>query len=81
MPFMFINGSAGTLVVPYFLSVFFAVLPIAVSGIFYIIGAYARRRKRLAKLDAEEKALAEKEARKQKVNYGGLPGTKPNKKK
>ena len=32
-------------------------------------------------LDAEEKALAEKEARKQKVNYGGLPGTKPNKKK
>ena len=79
LPCMLANASG--VFVSYFLMIPVAILPVAIAGGFYIIGAYARRRKRLAKLDAEEKALAEKEAKPKKVNYGGLPGTKPNKKK
>lgn len=67
--------------ISYFVSCAFALIPIAVSGGFYIAGAYARRAKRLREqLIAEHAAQAEANKVK-KINYGGLPGTKPKKRK
>jgi len=69
--------------VSYFVSIAFALIPIVVTGGMYIAGAYARRAKaiRQQKL-AEQAALAEEERKKnKKINYGGLPGTKPKKRK
>lgn len=67
--------------ISYFISCIFALIPIGVSGGFYIAGAYARRNKRLREqLIAERAAKAEAEKVK-KINYGGLPGTKPKKRK
>ena len=67
--------------VSYFLSCIFAVLPIAVSGGFYIAGAYARRGKRLREQIIAERAAKAEENKVKKINYGGLPGTKPKKRK
>ena len=67
--------------ISYFISCIFALIPIAVSGAFYIGGAYGRRNKRLREQMIAAQA-AESEANKvKKVNYGGLPGTKPKKRK
>ncbi len=69
--------------VSYFLSLFFAIIPIAVQGGMYIAGAYGRRNKAVRLQMLEDKAAAAEEERKQnkKINYGGLPGTKPRKRK
>ncbi len=65
----------------YFLSLLFVLIPILVSGGFYIAGAYARRNKRLREQLIAQKA-AEAEANKvKKINYGALPGTRPKKRK
>lgn len=65
----------------YFLSCLFALIPICVHGGFYIAGAYARRNKAIRQQILADKA-AEAEANKpKKINYGGLPGTKPKKRK
>lgn len=79
VPFYSMNASG--LHVSYYWSCLFAVLPVIVSGIFYIVGAYARRNKnlRLQRI-ADEKAL-EESTKVKKINYGGLPGTKPRKRK
>lgn len=67
--------------VSYFLSCLFALIPICVEGVFYIAGAYARRNKAIRQQILADKA-AEAEANKpKKINYGGLPGTKPKKRK
>ncbi len=69
--------------VSYFTSLAFLPIPIIVSGVFYIAGAYARRNKALRLQAIEDRAAAaqaEKAANK-KINYGGLPGTKPKKRK
>lgn len=67
--------------VSYFWSCAFAIIPIVVSGAFYIIGAYSKRNKRVREQLIADK-MAEKEAQKEKkINYGGLPGTKPKKRK
>ncbi len=67
--------------ISYFVSCIFAILPIVVTGVFYICGAYARRNKAVREQMIADKA-AEAEANKpKKINYGGLPGTKPKKKK
>ena len=67
--------------ISYFVSCIFALIPIIVSGAFYIAGAYARRNKRLRE-QMIAAAQAEAEANKvKKINYGGLPGTKPKKRK
>ncbi|MBQ8427918.1 MAG: hypothetical protein IJX18_01540 [Clostridia bacterium] len=80
LPFIFIN--AGGTYVSYYLIMLFGLLPVVISGIFYIVGAYARRRKKLNLQEAEARAAEEAEkVKSQKINYGGLPGTKPNKKK
>jgi len=79
IPIYLINAVGGH--ANYFLSCLFALVPIAVSGVFYIGGAYGRRNKRLREQIIAQKA-AEAEANKvKKINYGGLPGTKPKKRK
>lgn len=67
--------------VSYFMSLLLALLPIIVTGVFYVVGAYARRSKRLhEQLIAQKQAEAEA-SKVKKINYGGLPGTKPKKRK
>ena len=75
LPFFYMNASG--ISVSYYYSCLFAVLPLVTIGVMYIVGAYARRAKTLKRLAAEEAALKAKEERKKKINYGGLPGTKP----
>ncbi len=65
----------------YYFSLLFAVLPIAVSGACYIWGAYAKRAKSLRAQELADKAAAAQANKPKKINYGGLPGTKPRKKK
>ncbi len=68
--------------VSYFWGLAFALIPIAIAGGTYIAGAYSRRAKAIRQQILAEKA-AEAEAAKRankKINYGGLPGTKPKKK-
>ena len=79
LPFAYMNLSG--IAVSYFWSCLFALIPVVVVGVFYIVGAYANRAKTVkAQQDADR--AAEAEANKpRKVNYGGLPGTKPKKKK
>ncbi|MBQ7948426.1 MAG: hypothetical protein IJ284_01550 [Clostridia bacterium] len=79
IPLYLMNATGIT--ISYFISCIFALIPIAVTGGFYIAGAYARRNKRLREQMIAAKA-AEAEANKvKKINYGGLPGTKPKKRK
>lgn len=79
IPLYCMNRSGSS--ISYFVSILFALIPIIVSGVFYIAGAYARRNKAVRQQMLADKA-AEAEANKvKKINYGGLPGTKPNKKR
>ena len=79
IPFVFANLGGAT--VSYYWGCLFAIIPVAVSGAFYIIGAYAKRSKTV-KAQAEADRAAAAEANKpKKINYGGLPGTKPKKKR
>ncbi len=66
--------------ISYYYSCLFGILPIVISGIFYIVGAYGRRGKAIKKQEAQDKASMEVQKPK-KINYGGLPGTKPKKRK
>ena len=63
-----------------FIGCAFAIFPILVSGIFYILGAYAKRNKRIREEEIARRIQEEKQNKPQKINYGGLPGTKPRKK-
>jgi hypothetical protein len=71
------------IVVSYYYSILFALIPLLVSGCVYIAGAYARRNKVIRQQHlADLAAKAEEEKKKnKKINYGGLPGTKPKKRK
>ncbi len=81
LPLYCINATGGS--VSYFVSIAFAIIPIVVSGVAYILGAYRRRNKAIRLQLLAEKAEQEEAARQanKKINYGGLPGTKPKKKK
>ena len=79
LPFMFMN--VGGVYISYYLICLLGLLPVAVSGIFYIVGAYARRKKTVARQEAADREAAEQAAKPKKINYGGLPGTKPRKRK
>lgn len=79
MPLYFLNASG--IAVSYFVSCAFAVIPIAVSGAFYIAGAYGKRNKAIKQQMLAEQAAVAKASKEKKINYGGLPGTKPKKRK
>ncbi len=81
IPFYCMNAAGMT--VSYLLSLLFALIPIGVGGGMYIAGAYSRRNKAIREqIIAERMAKAEEERRaNKKINYGGLPGTKPKKRK
>lgn len=79
LPFFYLHGSGFT--VSYYVSIVFALLPIIISGVFYIIGAYAKRNKTIRAQEMADRAAAAQEAKPKKINYGGLPGTKPKKRK
>ncbi len=81
LPFYCMNAAG--ISVSYFVSLSFAAIPILVSGIMYIVGAYARRNKAIRQQMLAEKAAEAEAAGKanKKINYGGLPGTKPRKRK
>ena len=79
LPFYILNMGGASY--SYFLGCILAIIPILVTGGVYIGGAYGRRAKRLREQLIAQK-LEEAEANKvKKINYGGLPGTKPKKRK
>lgn len=80
LPFQIANMKVPT-TVSYFHCMWFALLPIVVSGVTYICGAYAKRAKRVREQELAEKARQAEENKPRKINYGGLPGTKPKKRK
>lgn len=81
LPFYCMNAAGVS--ASYFLSILFALIPVLVGGGMYIAGAYSRRNKAIRLQMLEEKAAAAEEALRanKKINYGGLPGTKPKKRK
>jgi hypothetical protein len=80
IPCFFMNGAA--MGVSYYLTVPFILIPVLVTGFCYIAGAYGKRNKALREADRRAAELAQKEAKRTgKINYGGLPGTQPKKRK
>ena len=79
MPFVLMN--IGGLAVSYYWSCLFALIPIGVSGVMYIVGAYSKRAKAIKAQEDADRAAAVEAAKPKKINYGGLPGTKPKKRK
>ncbi|MBQ8320222.1 MAG: hypothetical protein IJX81_05015 [Clostridia bacterium] len=79
LPFFFFN--MGGMAVSYYWSIALAALPVILSGVFYIVGAYAARNKAVKKQEEADRASRAVVEKPQKINYGGLPGTKPKKKK
>ena len=79
LPFYYLNAVGKT--VNYFWTLPFALIPIVITGAFYIIGAYSRRNKRLREQAIAARAAEAEANREKKINYGALPGTKPKKRK
>lgn len=79
LPFYYLNAVGKT--VSYFWTCFFAFVPIIVTGVFYIVGAYSRRNKRLREQAIAARAAEMEATKEKKVNYGALPGTKPKKRR
>lgn len=79
LPFYAMNSVGAS--ISYFVTIAFAALPIGVSGGFYIIGAYARRNKNIRQQQIADQAAKAAASKEKKINYGGLPGTKPKKRK
>lgn len=79
MPLYYLNASG--IYVSYFVSCAFAIVPIVVSGVFYILGAYGKRNKVIREQMIADRAAQAEAAKEKKINYGGLPGTKPKKRK
>ncbi len=69
--------------VSYFWILPVSLLPVVIGGVMYIVGAYSRRNKNMRlRIIADKQAEAEAAKRANpKINYGGLPGTKPKKRK
>ncbi len=79
LPFFYANAAGAA--ISYYLCCFMAIIPIAVYGGMYIAGAYGRRRKSIKAQELADRAAAAEAAKPKKINYGGLPGTKPKKRK
>lgn len=77
----FYCASMAGYIVSYYLAILIAVLPIFVFGGFYIAGAYGKRNKAIRAQEMADRAAAAEAAKPKKINYGGLPGTKPRKRK
>ena len=78
LPIFFMNANG--IAVSYYVSILFGIIPIAITGGMYIVGAYAKRGKAIRAQELADRAAAQAEKPK-KINYGGLPGTKPRKRK
>ncbi|HIR22407.1 MAG TPA: hypothetical protein IAB32_01305 [Candidatus Scatosoma pullicola] len=79
LPLLELNAT-GT-AISFFVGCAFCVIPVFVSGGLYIAGAYGRRNKTLRQQEIAAKAAEEAANKPKKINYGGLPGTKPKKKR
>ena len=79
LPFYIMNLGGASY--SYFLGCILSIIPVIVTGGVYIAGAYGRRAKRLREQLIAQKAQEAEEQRVKKINYGGLPGTKPKKRK
>lgn len=79
LPFYYMNLGGAS--ISYFVSLAFALLPIIVTGVCYVFGAYNKRAKELRKQAIADRARLEEEKKEKKINYGALPGTKPRKRK
>ncbi len=79
LPFYYYNLGGGS--TSYFVSLVFAVIPVIITGVMYIVGAYGRRNKAIRAQEAADRAAAAQQSKPKKINYGGLPGTKPKKRK
>ena len=79
LPIYYLNMSGAA--ISYFVSCVFALVPILVTGIMYIVGAYGKRSKAWREREIAEKQAQEEAQKEKKINYGGLPGTKPRKRK
>lgn len=77
--FLLINTTGVT--ISYFVCIAFAVLPILINGFMYIAGAYGKRRKTLKAQELADRVAQEQSTTTPKINYGGLPGTKPRKRR
>ncbi len=67
--------------VSYYYGILFILIPILVSGVCYILGAYGRRNKAIKEQEMADRAAKAEANKVKKINYGGLPGTKPRKQK
>ena len=79
LPIFYLNASGYA--ISYFVSCAFAIIPIAVTGGLYIAGAYGRRNKNIRQQELADRAAQAEANKPKKINYGGLPGTKPKKRK
>lgn len=80
-PTLFMALNASGIYVSYFWCIPFAILPVLINGFFYIAGAYGKRRKVLKAQELADRISQAQTATQPKINYGGLPGTKPRKRK
>ena len=64
-----------------YLSCLFVLVPVVVLGGCYIWGSYAKRGKRLRQHEMQKREMEAEQNKPKKINYGGLPGTKPKKKR
>ena len=79
LPFFAANANGAS--INYFITLSFAAVPVVVSGVAYIIGAYMRRSKTIRQQQIADQASKAAATKEKKINYGGLPGTKPKKRK
>lgn len=79
IPFFILNASGAS--ISYFIGCVFGIVPIVVTGVMYIVGAYGRRRKVIREQEIADRAAAAQTSKEKKINYGGLPGTKPKKRR
>ena len=79
LPLYYLNVSGAG--ISYFWVLAFALVPVAVTGASYIIGAYRKRGKELKKQAVADKQEQDRQNKPKKINYGALPGTKPRKRK
>ena len=79
LPFFAANANGAS--INYFITLSFAAIPVVVSGVAYIVGAYMRRSKTIRQQQIADQASKAAATKEKKINYGGLPGTKPKKRK